>query len=65
MNLHQVRHAIALIFWNEPRTFIHVISPHLGDDPETVARVYAFFNVAAQVQHGKDGMATVNAEQEG
>jgi hypothetical protein len=64
MNLHQVRHAIASILWNEPGADINVIASLLGDHPETVARVYAFLDVAAQVQRGMDGMAAVNAELE-
>ncbi|MBT2131036.1 hypothetical protein [Aliiroseovarius lamellibrachiae] len=64
MNLHQVRHAIASILWNEPGADINVIASLLGDHPETVARVYAFLDVAAQMQRGMDGMAAVNAELE-
>lgn len=64
MNLHQVRHAIASILWNEPGADINVIASLLSDHPETVARVYAFLDVAAQVQRGMDGMAAVNAELE-
>lgn len=61
MNLHQVRHAIASILWNEPGADINVIASLLGDHPETVARVYAFLDVAAQVQRAMDGMDNVNA----
>ncbi|WP_156477522.1 hypothetical protein [Falsihalocynthiibacter arcticus] len=61
MNLHQVRHAIASILWNEPGSDINVIAALLGDHPETVARTYAFLDVAAQVQRGMDGMTSVNA----
>lgn len=61
MNLHQVRHAIASILWNEPDFEIKAIAALLGDQPETVARTYAFHDVEAHIKRGMDGMASVNA----
>ncbi len=61
MSLHQVRHAIASILWNEPGTDIKTIAALLADQPETVARKYAFFDTEAQIERGMTGMASVNA----
>ena len=61
MTLHQVRHAIASILWNEPGTELNVIAALLGDKPETVARKYAFFDDETHIERGMTGMSEVNA----
>jgi hypothetical protein len=62
MNLHQVRHAIASILWNEPGSDINVIAALLGDLPETVATIYAFHDREADTERGMKGMADINAK---
>lgn len=61
MTLHQVRHAIASILWNEPGTELNVIAALLGDQPATVARKYAFFDDETHIERGMAGMSEVNA----
>lgn len=61
MTLHQVRHAIASILWNEPGTELNVIAALLGDQPATVARKYAFFDDESHIERGMAGMSEVNA----
>ncbi|UWQ57622.1 hypothetical protein K3722_14015 [Leisingera caerulea] len=61
MTLHQVRHAIASILWNEPGTELNVIAALLADQPATVARKYAFFDDETHIERGMAGMSEVNA----